>query len=326
MTDKTMNQIEEMKKQTIGVEIEMNNITREKAARLAAEYFGTGRYEYTARRNGYETWSAWDAQGREWKMQKDVSIHGADSQKCELVTPILNYSDIETLQELVRRLRKAGAKSDYTRGCGVHIHIGAKGHTPQTLRNLANIMASHESLLKDALALDDYRVGRYCRPVDPDFLKAVNKKKPQSMSALADVWYESNGANYGRSHHYNDSRYHMLNLHSFFEGKGVEFRLFQFDNYDPSRPVGRKGGLHAGQLKAYVQLCLAMNYRALHTRAAKYQPLQSENQRYTMRCWLLRLGFIGDEFATARRVFTNRLPGDTAFRHGRPTKVAETAA
>ena len=120
MTDKTMNQIEEMKKQTIGVEIEMNNITREKAARLAAEYFGTGRYEYTSRRNGYETWSAWDAQGREWKMQKDVSIHGADSQKCELVTPILNYSDIETLQELVRRLRKAGAKSDYTRGCGVH--------------------------------------------------------------------------------------------------------------------------------------------------------------------------------------------------------------
>ena len=177
----------------------------------------------------YETWSAWDAQGREWKMQKDVSIHGADSQKCELVTPILNYSDIETLQELVRRLRKAGAKSDYTRGCGVHIHIGAKGHTPQTLRNLANIMASHESLLKDALALDDYRVGRYCRPVDPDFLKAVNKKKPQSMSALADVWYESNGANYGRSHHYNDSRYHMLNLHATFTKGTIEFRLFQFD-------------------------------------------------------------------------------------------------
>ena len=120
MTDKTMNQIEEMKKQTIGVEIEMNNITREKAARLAAEYFGTGRYEYTARRNGYETWSAWDADGREWKFQKDVSIAGPDSQKCELVTPILTYADIELLQELVRRLRKAGARSDATRTCGVH--------------------------------------------------------------------------------------------------------------------------------------------------------------------------------------------------------------
>ena len=54
-----------------------------------------------------------------------------------MVTPILTYDDIETLQELVRRLR-AGAKSDPTRGCGVHIHIGAAGHTPQSLRNLAN--------------------------------------------------------------------------------------------------------------------------------------------------------------------------------------------
>ena len=94
MTEKTRNQIEEMKKQTIGVEIEMNNITRENAASLAAGFFGTGRSEYTARRNGYESWSAWDQSGREWKFQKDVSISGPDSQKCELVTPILSYDDI----------------------------------------------------------------------------------------------------------------------------------------------------------------------------------------------------------------------------------------
>ena len=115
-----MANMEEAKKQTIGVEIEMNNITRRDAAKVAAEYFGTGRYEDTARRNGYFTWSAWDGQGREWKFQRDVSIAGPDSQKCEMVTPILTYEDIETLQELIRRLRKAGAKSDYTRGCGVH--------------------------------------------------------------------------------------------------------------------------------------------------------------------------------------------------------------
>ena len=314
MTDKTMNQIEEMKKQTIGVEIEMNNITREKAARLAAEYFGTGRYEYTARRNGYETWSAWDAQGREWKMQKDVSIHGADSQKCELVTPILNYSDIETLQELVRRLRKAGAKSDYTRGCGVHIHIGAKGHTPQTLRNLANIMASHESLLKDALALDEYRVGRYCRPVDENFLKEVNKKKPKTMAKLADIWYTSQGEGYGRGQHYNGSRYHMLNLHATFTKGTVEFRLFQFD----APADGKLNGLHAGQLKSYIQLCLALSQMAKEVRSASAKPQQNENPKYAMRTWLLRLGFIGEEFATARDILTRRLSGDAAFRSGRP--------
>ena len=139
MNEKIARQIEEMKKQTIGVEVEMNGITREKAARTAATYFGTGRYENTAGRNGYCTWSAWDADGREWKFQRDVSITGPDSEKCELVTPILTYSDIETLQELIRQLRHAGAKSDASRGCGVHIHIGAKGHTPQTLRNLSLI-------------------------------------------------------------------------------------------------------------------------------------------------------------------------------------------
>ena len=206
----TERQQTEMKKQTIGVEVEMNNITRKDAARIAAEYFGTGRYEDTAHINGYYSWSAWDAQDREWKFQRDVSIAGDDAHKCEMVTPVLTYSDIETLQELCRRLRKAGAKSDATRGCGIHIHIGAKGHTPQTLRNLANIMASHEDLLIAALKIDQGRTDRYCRTVNPVFLERLNKRKPTTMAALADIWYKGNGADYGRSQHYNNSRYHML--------------------------------------------------------------------------------------------------------------------
>ena len=313
MNERTERQISEMKNQTIGVEVEMNSITREAAAKLAAEYFGTGRWEDTAHRNGYHTWSAWDAQGREWKFQRDVSISGPDSEKTELVTPILRYEDIETLQELCRRLRKAGAKSDATRGCGVHIHIGANGHTPQTLRNLANIMASHESLLADALRLDRGRMNRYCRTVDPDFLRQLNRRKPKTMAALADVWYRGNGANYGRSEHYNDSRYHMLNLHATFTKGTVEFRLFQFDAPDGKR----QNGIHAGQLKSYIQLCLALSQMAKDVRTASPKPQQNENPKYAMRTWLLRLGFIGEEFATARDFLTRNLDGDAAFRNGR---------
>ena len=313
MKEKILRQVEEMKKQTIGVEVEMNNITREKAASLAAEYFGTNQYSNTARRNGYCTWSAWDVQGREWKFQKDVSISGPDSEKCELVTPILTYADMDTLQELIRRLRHAGAKSDATRGCGVHIHIGAKGHTPQTLRNLANIMASHESLLTESLALDHYRVGRYCKPVDENFLREVNRKKPQTMAKLADIWYGSQDENYGRSQHYNGSRYHMLNLHATFTKGTVEFRLFQFD----APAGGKQNGLHAGQLKSYIQLCLALSQMAKEVKTASHKPQQNENPKYAMRTWLLRLGFIGEEFATAREVLTKRLAGDASFRHGR---------
>ena len=313
MTEKTARQIENLKNQTIGVEIEMNSITREKAAQIAADFFGTGRSQNTASRNGYSTWSAWDCDGLEWKFQKDVSIAGPDSEKCELVTPILHYEDIETLQELVRQLRHAGAKSDASRGCGVHIHIGANGHTAQTLRNLSNIMASHESLIAEALNLDHRRMSRYCRTVDPRFLEQVNKKKPTTMTQLADIWYTSHGANYGRDQHYNDSRYHMLNYHATFTKGTVEFRLFQFD----APTADRRGGLHAGQLKSYIQLCLALSQMAKEVKTASPKPQQNENPKYAMRTWLLRLGFIGDEFATARDILTRRLSGDAAFRNGR---------
>ena len=313
MTEKTARQIENLKNQTIGVEIEMNSITREKAAQIAADFFGTGRSQNTASRNGYSTWSAWDGDGREWKFHKDVSIAGPDSEKCELVTPILHYEDIETLQELVRQLRHAGAKSDASRGCGVHIHIGANGHTAQTLRNLANIMASHESMIAEALDLDHRRMSRYCRTVDPRFLEQVNKKKPTTMTQLADIWYTSHGANYGRDQHYNDSRYHMLNYHATFTKGTVEFRLFQFD----APTTDRRGGLHAGQLKSYIQLCLALSQMAKEVKTASPKPQQNENPKYAMRTWLLRLGFIGDEFATARDILTRRLSGDAAFRNGR---------
>ena len=173
MKEATARQIESMKAQTIGVEVEMYGISRRAAASTAAEYFGTSRFEDTDPRNGYRAWSAWDAQGREWKFQRDVSIDAAcDSQQCELVTPILHYEDIELLQGLLRSLRHAGAKSNPGHMCGVHIHIGAAGHTAKTLRNLANLMAGHESLLIAAMRVDRSRIGRYCRTVNRDFLRA----------------------------------------------------------------------------------------------------------------------------------------------------------
>ena len=313
MNTKTEAQIARMKEQTIGVEIEMNGISREKAAKIAADFFGTGRSQNTAFRNGYNTWSAWDAEGREWKFQKDVSIAGPDLEKCELVTPILHYDDIELLQELARKLRRAGAKSDYSIGCGVHIHIGAQGHTPQSLRNLANIMASHETLIAEAIKVDRSRMNRYCRTVDPHFLEQLNRRKPTTMAQLADIWYGSQGCDYGRTQHYNNSRYHMLNLHATFTKGTVEFRMIQFDK--PAN--GKKNGIHAGKLKSYIQLCLAMSQMAKDVRTASPKEQQKENKKFAMRTWLMRMGFIGEEFSTARQVLTENLDGDCSFRFGR---------
>lgn len=308
MTNATATQIENMKAQTYGVEVEMNSITREVAAKKAAAYFGTGRHEYTARRNGYETWSAWDEGNREWKFQRDVSIVGPDAEKCELVTPVLTYADMELLQGLIRELRHAGAKSCPSRGCGVHIHIGSDGHTPQTIRNLVNLMAAHEDQLTKAIEIGAYRQSRYCQTVDPAFLERINRRKPRTNEALARCWY--NGAT--DTSHYSPTRYRMLNLHSYFNRyHTIEFRCFNFDE----KGNGRQGGLHAGQLKSMVQLCLALSELAKELRYASPKKGQRDNEAYGFRCFMLRLGFIGDEFKTAREYFMRNFEGNCAFRH-----------
>ena len=308
MKTKTAEFIENMKKQTIGVEIEMAEITRREAARIVGKHFGT-ESTLTHLNDNYDSYEVKDNKGRKWKVSKDVSISASsDLKKAELITPILKYDDMNDLQEIIRDLRKAGAVSNPQHCCGVHIHIGADGHDAKTLRNLCNIMASHEELLIGALNLDRYRINRYCKTVDPDFLKKLNKQKPTTMQKLSDLWYIGNS--YDRNAHYNHSRYRMLNLHATFTKGTVEFRLFQFDN--PASD--KKGGLHAGQLKSYIQLCLALSQMAKTQKSASARPQQQENKKYAMRTWLLRLGFIGDEFKTARELFMSRLDGNAAWR------------
>ena len=300
-----------MKEQTIGVEVEMNNITRQKAAKTATKFFGTHRYIYTGEADEYFTWSAWDALGREWKFQLDPSIHAEiDFEKCELVTPILYYKDIETLQGLLTALKAAGAKSCASRGCGVHIHIGLGDHNAHTLTNLANIMAAHEEQIGRAIKIDESRTEDYCRTVDHVFLKRLNAEKPVTMEQLADIWYQGNNADYSRNAHYNLRRYHMLNLHAVFTKGTIEFRLFQF-NEDSEE---HEGGINCDQMKAYIQLCLAMSALAKELKYASPKPQQRENEKYAFRCWMLRLGFIGKEFKTARKILLENMSGNGAWR------------
>ncbi len=41
-----------------------------------------------------------------------------------------------------------------------------------------------------------------------------------------------------------------------------------------------------------------------------------ENEKYAFRCFLLRLGFIGDEYKTARKILLKNLSGSSAFKNG----------
>ena len=105
----------------------------------------------------------------------------------------------------------------------------------------------------------------------------------------------------GSSEHYHSSRYHALNLHSVFQKGTVEFRMFN-------------STLHAGKVKTYIQLSLAICSQALTQKKASYERTVSANEKYTFRTWLLRLGMIGDEFKTARKHLLEHLDGNIAWK------------
>lgn len=296
-----------MKTQRFGIEIELTGITREEAAKVIAGYFGTESYYIGTY---YQTYGAKDMKGREWKATFDSSIvsekkvrgrkvTAGDEYKCEIVSPILTYADIPDLQEIIRQLRHKGAFA--SEKCGIHIHVDASGYTPQTLRNMVNIIASKEDILYKALRIDPARL-YYCKKVNEKLIETINKKKPKTIEQLKDLWYAED-PNSNRNKHYNSTRYHGLNLHATFTKGTVEFRLFNSTT-------------HAGEIKAYIQFCLAVSHQALTQKSASPRRTVTDNEKYAFRCWMLRLGLIGDEFKTCRLHFLKNLEGNSAWRHG----------
>jgi hypothetical protein len=48
-----------------------------------------------------------------------------------------------------------------------------------------------------------------------------------------------------------------------------------------------------------------------------------DNEKYAFRCFLLRLGFIGDEYKTARKILLRNFTGSSAFKSGTKAKEVQ---
>ena len=293
----------EMLSKNLGIEIEFTGITRRRAAKVLADHLG-GRNS----QHGRDYWVT-EPNGRIWKVVYDGSIRcqkKVDGQRItagaeysvEIVSPILTYQeDIDSLQEMVRKIRKAGGFANKT--TGIHIHLDGRDHTPRSLRNFLNIIYSRNDLLYTSLEIERERM-RYCKKMDKSLVEKMNKKKPTTFKQIEDIWYE--GYYQSRDRHYHDSRYHFLNLHSFFNGVGtVELRGFN-------------GTLHAGKIRTYILLSLAMNEQALTQKFASSKKPQFENPKFAMRTWLTRIGFIGDDYKNPREHLCKHLEGSAAWR------------
>jgi hypothetical protein len=288
-----------LKNQLFGVEVEMTGITREKAARLVAEVLGTTPSHPES--NCYHTRTIADQAARKWKIMRDSSItpirnddtiEPLDEYRVEFVTPPLNYSDIELLQNIIRKLRENGAKAHSS--CGIHIHVDGANHTAVSLRRLVNFMTARQDLIYEALQIGD-RESNWCHKLNKTLLDAMKKDKNLTKEKAEEIWYSRANDGYcgGIDHqHYNSTRYHGVNLHSFFTKGTVEFRLFN-------------STLHAGKIKAYIQFCLAVSAWAITSQEKiVFRSMEgySPEQKVTIMRNILthRLGLYGDEFKTCR--------------------------
>lgn len=288
-----------LKNQKFGVEIEFTGITRNKAAQIIAEFFGTTASlpEY----NCYKTRTITDQENRIWKVMRDSSICPIindydnmpyDEYRVEVVTPPLYYKDIELLQNIVRKLRENGAMSHSS--CGIHIHVDGANHTPQSLKRLVNFITSRQELIYETLEIGS-RQYEWCKKLDSSLFNEMKKYKNISKEQSEKIWYSAANDGYCGNvdhSHYNSTRYHGVNLHSYFSKGTVEFRLFN-------------GTLHAGKIKAYIQFCLAVSAWAI-TSSDKiiFRSIDgySAQQKVTLMRNVLtnRLGLYGDEFKTCR--------------------------
>ena len=288
-----------LKNQLFGVEVEMTGITREKAARLVAEVLGTTPSHPES--NCYHTRTIADLAARKWKIMRDSSIEAIrndgtseplDEYRVEFVTPPLNYSDIELLQNIIRKLRENGAKAHSS--CGIHIHVDGASHTAVSLRRLVNFMTARQDLIYEALQIGD-RESNWCHKLNKTLLDAMKKDKNLTKEKAEEIWYSRANDGYcgGIDHqHYNATRYHGVNLHSFFTKGTVEFRLFN-------------STLHAGKIKAYIQFCLAVSAWAITSQEKivfRSMDGYTPEQKVTIMRNILthRLGLYGDEFKTCR--------------------------
>lgn len=82
--------------------------------------------------------------------------------------------------------------------------------------------------------------------------------------------------------------------------------------------------LDADEIKTYTHFIAALCEMARNQKRVTAKEKETDNDKYAFRCFLLRLGFIGADYKTERKILLRNLSGSSAFRNGAPAKEVET--
>lgn len=189
---------------------------------------------------------------------------------------IKNVEGLELQLETVLRGTEVELKEE--QNLNLQVTLSMEGHTGTTLRNLVNMINSKQSLIKKA-------IGAEVDIVTQDFVEGIN-----SVRIITLEEFEAEALRLG-----------------FDKIKGIEFDfnkkilIFDFLNVVENEEVK-------------LQFAKALNEGAIKLKYTSFKEKETDNEKFTMRTWLLRLGFIGDRYKGARSILLRNLSGNSAFR------------
>ncbi|ADL50613.1 amidoligase family protein [Clostridium cellulovorans] len=193
-----------------------------------------------------------------------------------IITPTYEIEETSEVIELYSKIAEAGAES-----IEIEIKLSMNGHRGISLKNLINIISSKQSLIKKALGIER-------NIVEQDFIEGINNVRLIEIedfkrSALEIGVDKCEGISFD------------------FEEEAIGFKFFK-EKAEPQ------------DLFAYLQLTQALNDNAKTLRHSSPKTTETNNEKYTFRTWLLRLGFIGNRYKESRSQLLRHLSGNSAFR------------
>ena len=166
----------------------------------------------------------------------------------------------------------------------IEVSVPMEGHTGITLKNLVNMVYSKQALIKKSLGITG-------NIIEPEFCKSINEGKIESLDDFRAA-IESIGEK------------HCPGIAFDFNNSNVTFKFL-------------KGEASLEKVQAYTQLIGLLNQNAKALKHASAKSKDTDNDKFTFRVFLIRLGMVGDEYKVARKVLLENLEGNSAFRSGK---------
>lgn len=154
------------------------------------------------------------------------------------------------------------------------LEIPMDGHSGRTLRNIVNMIYSRQPLIKKSFGLEENIVEEY-------FVTKINEADIKSIDSFERALNEiEDGGHPG--------------IEFDFKNKTITFKHTENE--------------------AAIELFALINKNAKVQKYASTKVKPTDNEKYTFRTWLLRLGMIGDEYKETRKELLQNLSGNSAFR------------